>query len=55
MNSNKSSKIIGIGLIESSQSFFEARAVDADKLLDCPYVKKLDQILARVLRTIERL
>ena len=55
MNSSKSAKIIGIGLIESSQSFFEARAIDADELLNCPYVKKLDQILARVLRTIERL
>jgi len=55
MNSNKSSKSVGIGLIESSQSFFEVRASDADKLFNSVYTKKVDQILSRVIRTIERL
>ncbi len=55
MNSNKSSKSVGIGLIESSQSFFEARASDADELFNSTYMKTVDQILSRVIRTIERL
>ena len=55
MKSNKSSHSIGIGLIESSQVFFEARAKDADKLINSPYTKQLDQILSRAVRSIERL
>ena len=54
-NSKKSSKSLGIGLQESAQSFFEARAVDADNLINCSNLMKLDQIISRVVRTIERL
>ena len=54
-NSKKSSKSLGIGLQESAQSFFEARAVDADNLINCGNLMKLDQIISRVVRTIERL
>ncbi len=53
-NSKKSSKSLGIGLQESAQSFFEARAVDADNLINCSNLMKLDQIISRVVRTIER-
>ena len=55
MKSNKSSHSIGIGLIESSQVFFEARAKDAEKLINSPCTKQLDQILSRAVRSIERL
>ena len=44
MKSNKSAHSIGIGLIESSQ-VFEARAKDAEQLINSPYTKQLDQIL----------
>ena len=53
-NSKKSSKSLGIGLQESAQSFFEARAVDADNLINCGNLTKLDQIISRVVRNIER-
>ena len=54
-NSRKSSKSLGIGLQESAQSFFEARATDASNLINCSNLIQFDQIISRVVRTIERL